>query len=85
MSKINQDFIRSNQDFYLDNSDLGKMISVIIDYSYYNKPKKYENCLLVGLSYKDGLRPSRMTIFWNGKLENITIYKITDIQVKYLS
>jgi len=85
MSKINQDFIRLNQDFYLDNSDLGKMISVIIDYSYYNKPKKYENCLLVGLSYKDGLRPSRMTIFWNGKLENITIYKITDIQVKYLS
>ena len=75
MTKINSDFIRLNQDFYLDKSDIGKMISVIIDYSYYNKPKKYENCLLIGLSYKDGLRPNGMTIFWNGKVENIVIYK----------
>ena len=85
MTKINKDFIRLNQDFYLDRSDIGKMISVIIDYSYYNKPKKYENCLLIGLSFKDGLRPSEMTIFWNGKVENIIIYKIIDVQIKYLS
>ena len=85
MSSIDQDFIRLNQDFYLDKSDIGKVISVIIDYSYYNKQKKYENCLLIGLSYKEGLRPSGMTIFWNSKVENIIIYKIIDIQVKYLS
>ena len=85
MPSIDQDFIRLSQDFYLDKSDIGKMISVIIDYSYYNKSKKYENCLLLGLSHKDGLRPSGMTIFWNGKVENIIIYKIIDIQVKYLS
>jgi len=85
MTKINSDFIRLNQDFYLDKNDIGKMISVIIDYSYYNKPKKYENCLLIGLSLKDGLRPRGMTILCNGKVENITIHKIIDIQVKYLS
>jgi hypothetical protein len=85
MSSIDQDYIRLSQDFYLDKSDIGKMISVIINYSYHNKPKKYKNCLLLGLSHKDGLRPSGMTIFWNGKVENIAIYKIIDIQVKYLS
>ena len=73
MSEINQDFIRLNQDFYLDNSDIGKIISVIIDWRYYNKPKKYENCLLLKLFSENGLRPSAMSIFWNGKIKTIKI------------
>ena len=45
----------------------------------------YENCLLVDLFSKDGLRPDRMTIFWNGKIKNIAINNLNDIQIKFLS
>ena len=41
MSNASKSFIRLNQDFYLDKSDIGKIISVIIDYDYYYTKKKY--------------------------------------------
>lgn len=82
---IEDNFIRLNQDFYLDNNDIGKIISVIIDGGYYNKPNKYENCLLVELFSEDGLRPSEITILCNGKLQTVKMYKLSDIQIKYLS
>ena len=85
MSNASKSFIRLNQDFYLDKSDIGKIISVIIDYDYYYTKKKYENCLLIDLTFKDGLRPNKMTILCNGKLKNILINRLNDVQVKYLS
>jgi len=85
MSSLNKSFIRLNQDFYLDKSDIGKIISVIIDYDYYYTKKKYENCLLIDLTLKDGLRPNKMTILCNGKLKNILINNLNNIQIKYLS
>ena len=85
MSKASKSFIRLNQDFYLDRSDIGKIISVIIDYDYYYTKKEYENCLLVDLFFKDNIRPSQMTILWNGIIVNVVINKLNDIQVKYLS
>ena len=85
MLNLNNDFIRLNQDFYLDKNDIGKIISVIVQYGYYNMSSTYENCLLVDLFSKDGLRPDRMTIFWNGKIKNIAINNLNDIQVKFLS
>ena len=39
MSKASKSFIRLNQDFYLDRNDIGKIISVIIDYDYYYTKK----------------------------------------------
>ena len=85
MSKTSKSFIRLNQDFYLDKSDIGKIISVIIDYDYYYTTKEYEYCLLIDLTFKDGLRPNKITILYNGKVENISISKLNDVQVKYLS
>lgn len=84
MSKEKNDFIRLNQDFYLDKNDIGNLISVIINFYYYNI-KEYENCLLVDLSYNDSIRPSSMTLFCNGKIETISIKKLSDIQIKFIS
>ena len=85
MTKTRNSFIRLNQDFYLDKSDIGKIISVIVDYGYYNKPKKYENCLLIELFYTNGLRPNEMTILCNGKVKSLKIENLKDVQIKYLS
>ena len=46
------DYVRMNQNLCLDKSDLGKLISVIIENRYYNKPEVYENGLLVKLLFK---------------------------------
>lgn len=85
MSNLNNNFIRLNQDFFLDKSDIGKIISVIVDHGYYNKPKKYENCLLIELFYTNGLRPNEMTILYNNKVKSLKIENLKDIQVKFLS
>tara|TARA_B100000035_G_C20876333_1_gene498545 strand:- start:243 stop:500 length:258 start_codon:yes stop_codon:yes gene_type:complete len=85
MSKLNDGFIRLNQDFFLDANDIGKIISVIVQYGYYNMSSKYENCLLIELLTKDSLRPNAMTILWNGKLKYVSINNLNDIQVKFLS
>ena len=85
MSNLNNVFIRLNQDFYLDKNDIGSMISVKVDYGYYNMTSTYENCLLIDLFSKNGLRPNIITIFWNGKIKRISTDKLNKIQVKFLS
>lgn len=85
MSNLNNDFIRLNQDFYLDKDDIGEIISVIVDYGYYNMARTYENCLLVELFYKNDIRPSSINILWNGRIKNIKISSLNEIQIKFLS
>ena len=84
MSKEENDYIRLNQDFYLDSSNIGNLISVIVDVDYYNT-KEYKNCLLVNLFFKNNLRPNKMTVLYNGKLENISINKLSNIQIKFIN
>lgn len=85
MTNLKNIFIRLNQDFYLDKNDIGSILSVKVNYGYYNMTNTYENCLLVDIFSKDGLKPNTMTIFWNGKIKKIVIDKLNKIQVKFLS
>lgn len=79
------DYVRMNQNLYLDKSDLGKLISVIIENRYYNKPEVYENCLLVKLLFKDNLRPKEMTLFYEGQLKKIKIDRLNTFLVKFIN
>lgn len=78
-------FIRLGQDFYLDQDDVGNVISVIIEYDYYNTLSRFDNCLLVGLFNIDGVRPKGITVFYDGKIKNITLGKLKNVKLKFIT
>lgn len=80
-----KDFIRLGQDFYLDQDDIGNVISVIIEYDYYNTLSRFDNCLLLGLFNIDGFRPKGMTVFYEGKVKYITLSKLKNVKVKFIT
>ena len=86
MSKIEEEFIRLNQDFFPDENDLGRLISVIVDYDYYNVSNKYEYCLLIELiTLNNKLRPRGMTILFEGKIKKIALEKLNSVKIKFFN
>jgi hypothetical protein len=82
---IEENFIRLGQDFYLDKDDIGSVISVIIEYDYYNTLSRFDNCLLVGLFNIDGVRAKGITVFYEGKLKYIKLSKLKNIKIKFIT
>lgn len=82
---LEENFIRLGQDFYLDQDDIGSVISVIIEYDYYNTLSRFDNCLLVGLFNIDGVRPKGITVFYDGKIKYITLGKLKNVKIKFIT
>lgn len=78
-------FIRLGQDYFLDENDIGNIISVIIEYDYYNTLKIYHNCLLLDLLNKKGIRSLGIVVLYQGKIEKINFGKLNNILVKFIS
>jgi hypothetical protein len=78
-------FIRLGQDYFLDESDIGNIISVIIEYDYYNTLKIYHNCLLIDLINKKGIRARGIIVLYQGKIEKINFGKLKNILVKFIT
>ena len=78
-------FIRLGQDYFLDENDIGNIISVIIEYDYYNTLKIYRNCLLIDLINKKGIRFLGIVVLYQGKIEKINFGKLNNILVKFIT
>lgn len=78
-------FIRLNNDYYLDDDDIGSLISVIIEYDHYNMLSRYDDCLLVGLEKPNGIRPKSMTILFGNTIKSISLTARKNIKIKFLN
>lgn len=85
MSNKDIGFIRLSQDYYLDDNDIGSLISVIVEYDYYNMLNRYDECLLISLYKPNGVRPKGITVLHKGLLKNIAFNKLKNIKIKFIS
>lgn len=83
-------YYKINNEYYLDKSDIGKLITVKFNHSsnyiLFHK-NKYENCMIIGMYYseKDKIRPSFAHLLnQDGKLTRISFYKANQIEIKFL-
>jgi hypothetical protein len=85
MSDEDTSFIRLSRDYYLDDDDIGSLISVIVEYDRYNMLSRYDDCLLIDLYRPDGIRPKGMIVLHNGNVRNIKFKTLKNIKIKFIS
>ena len=80
-------YIKINHNYFLDDEDIGSLISVKLMNYYYNIKEEIKYSLILSFKYEKSVRPTHMTIL-KPDCSRKTIrldYSSLDIEVKVLS
>ena len=81
------DYIKINYNYFLDDEDIGSLISVKLMNYYYSVKEEIEYSLILTFKYKNTVRPTHMTILKpSGITKTIRLdYNNLDVEIKILS
>ncbi len=80
-------YIKINYNYFLDDEDVGSLISVKVMNYYYNVKEEIKNSLILSFKYENNVRPTHMTILkpdCSTKIIRLD-YSSLDIEIKVLS
>ena len=80
-------YIKINHNYFLDDEDIGSLISVKLMNYYYNIEEEIKYSLILSFKYEKSVRPTHMTILKHDcSRKTIRLdYNRLDIEVKVLS
>ena len=80
-------YIKINYNYFLDDEDIGSLVSVKLMNYYYSIKEEIECSLILSFKYRNNVRPTHMTILKpNGSKKTIRLdYVSLDVEVKVLS
>ena len=80
-------YYKINKEYYLDKSDVGKLVTVKRNSNYSFLMSNHKNCVILSLSYSnaDKIRPKSMKLLnQSGKIIEIYFGKSNQIEIKFL-
>tara|TARA_Y100001970_G_C14248759_1_gene870228 strand:- start:1942 stop:2214 length:273 start_codon:yes stop_codon:yes gene_type:complete len=81
-------YLRINQDYFLNNRDIGSLICVKSKNFYYNSLEEYENCIILELKYNlNYKKPTHMILLTSIGTERFVRldYDKIIVEIKFLS
>ena len=81
-------YLRINQDYFLNNRDIGSLICVKFVDVYYNSLEEYENCIILELKYNlNYKKPTHMILLTSIGTERFVRldYDKIIVEIKFLS
>lgn len=80
-------YVKINHNYFLDDEDIGKLISVKFMNYYYNTKEEIKYSLILSFKYKKNIRPTHMIILKpDCSLKKIRLdYSSLNIEINFLS
>ena len=82
-------YLKINQDYFLNDKDIGSLVCVKSHNFYYNSLEEYENCIILQFKYnKNYKKPTHVVLLTSTGTERfvrLDYDKIITVEIKFLS
>jgi hypothetical protein len=75
-----------NDNFFLDENDVGKLVCIKIKFKYSKNVITYDNCIIIGCTYKkSNIRPDEVFVLKDsGSIQSLNLNYNSKIEIKFV-